>query len=202
LTTGSRFVSGRLWEWGLRVSLPTGTVTFLLTDIEGSTALWEGHGEAMGAAVARHEEIITSTVQDDGGVLVKAKGEGDSTFSVFPRATDAAAAAIDAQTRLIAEPRAAPAVSVRMAVHTGEAEVRDGDYFGAAVNRAAGCARWPTAVKRSCRIRRLLWSTNDFRLARRRSTWGRTGSGTWPERSGYTNCVTARSQLLFRRCGP
>jgi predicted ATPase/class 3 adenylate cyclase/Tfp pilus assembly protein PilF len=119
------------------VSLPTGTVTFLLTDIEGSTTLWERHGETMGAAVARHEEIITSAVQDHGGVLIKAKGEGDSTFSVFPRATDAAAAAVDAQTRLIAEPWAAPSVSVRMAVHTGEAEVRDGDYFGAAVNRAA-----------------------------------------------------------------
>jgi predicted ATPase/class 3 adenylate cyclase len=127
--------SGRLEV--VRVSLPTGTVTFLLTDIEGSTRLWEHHGEAMGGVVTRHEEIIASAVKDHGGELIKAKGEGDSTFSVFARTTDAAAAALEAQSALRTEAWAGPSLSVRMALHSGEADLRDSDYFGAAVNRAA-----------------------------------------------------------------
>jgi len=119
------------------VSLPTGTVTFLLTDIEGSTRLWEHQGPAMGGVVTRHEEIIASAVMDHAGERVKAKGEGDSTFSVFARAADGAAAALDAQAALRAEAWAGPSVRVRMALHSGEAELRDGDYFGTAVNRAA-----------------------------------------------------------------
>jgi class 3 adenylate cyclase len=69
--------------------LPHGVVTFLLTDIEGSSPLWETHGVAMGAALARHEELVAETVASHHGQLIKGRGEGDSTLSVFARATDA-----------------------------------------------------------------------------------------------------------------
>ena len=73
--------------------LPDGVVTFLLTDIEGSTPLWETHTAAMSMALARHEGLVTEVVASHGGRLIKSRGEGDSTLSVFVRATDAVAAA-------------------------------------------------------------------------------------------------------------
>jgi predicted ATPase/class 3 adenylate cyclase len=118
--------------------LPTGTVTFLLTDVEGSTSLWELAPSAMSAAIARHDELAAAVIHAHDGVLVKSRGEGDSIFSVFARATDAAGAAIALQRALHAEPwpdRAA--LRVRMALHTGEAELREGDYYGQVVNRCA-----------------------------------------------------------------
>ena len=118
--------------------LPTGTVTFLLTDIEGSTTLWEQYPEAMPQALARHDALAAATVRQHGGVLVKSRGEGDSLFAVFARTTDAVTAACALQRALLAEswPAQTP-LRVRMALHTGEADLRDGDYYGPAVNRCA-----------------------------------------------------------------
>jgi class 3 adenylate cyclase len=82
--------------------LPEGIVTFLLTDIEGSTPLWETHRAAMSTALARHETLIAETVASHGGQLIKSRGEGDSTLSVFVRATDAVAAALALQQALAA----------------------------------------------------------------------------------------------------
>jgi DNA-binding SARP family transcriptional activator/tetratricopeptide (TPR) repeat protein len=118
--------------------LPTGVVTFLLTEVEGSTALWESDADRMAEALARHDEIVGDAVREAGGTLLKSKGEGDSTFSVFVRATDAVAAADRLQRDLATT--AWPAgldLRVRAAVHTGEPLIRDGDYYGPAVNRAA-----------------------------------------------------------------
>jgi class 3 adenylate cyclase len=118
--------------------LPTGTVTFLFTDIEGSTRLWEQHPGAMEAALTRHDALAATVIQQHDGSLVKHRGEGDSLFAVFPRATDAVAAAVALQQALRAEPWPDEIpLRVRMALHTGDAAVRDGDYFGAAVNRCA-----------------------------------------------------------------
>jgi class 3 adenylate cyclase len=92
----------------------------------------------MEQALARHDRIVAEAVTAHGGKLLKHKGEGDSTFVVFARASDAAAAALECQRTLTAE--AWPDVitlRVRMAIHTGEAELRDGDYFGPVVNRTA-----------------------------------------------------------------
>ncbi len=117
---------------------PSSTRTFLLTDIEGSTRLWERDADAMAIALDRHDEIIGSIVSATGGQLIKSKGEGDATFSVFDDAAAAVAAAMTVQSRLSDE--AWPAdlvVRVRMSVHTGEAMARRGDYFGPTVNRAA-----------------------------------------------------------------
>jgi class 3 adenylate cyclase len=69
--------------------LPSGTVTFLLTDVEGSTALWEQAPEAMRAALGRHDALFEQSVQQHGGIHIRPRGEGDSRFAVFPGAADA-----------------------------------------------------------------------------------------------------------------
>jgi DNA-binding SARP family transcriptional activator len=116
----------------------TRTVTFLLTDIEGSTAAWEADADAMAAALARHDELVEQIVTSRGGRLIKTRGEGDATFSVFERASAAAAAAIELQDAIFHEPWGIQdPMRIRVALHTGEVELRDGDYFGRAVNRAA-----------------------------------------------------------------
>lgn len=116
------------------VELPRGTVTFLLTDVVGSVALWEARPDAAAAAMERHEAVVAAAARDHGGVLVKSRGEGDSTFSVFSRATDAIAAAAAVRAAL---PTELPELGVRCAVHTGEADPRDGDYIGIAPSRCA-----------------------------------------------------------------
>ncbi|MFG1932828.1 BTAD domain-containing putative transcriptional regulator [Mycobacterium sp. NPDC048908] len=121
-----------------QLSIVTRAVTFLLTDIEGSTEAWEADADAMAVALARHDEIVEQVVTSRGGRLVKTRGEGDATFSVFDRPSAAAAAAIELQDAIRYEPwRLVQPVRIRVALHTGEVELRDGDYFGRAVNRAA-----------------------------------------------------------------
>lgn len=116
----------------------TRAVTFLLTDIEGSTAAWESNGDAMAVALARHDELVEQVVTSRGGRLIKTRGEGDATFSVFDRPSAAASAAVELQDAIAHEPwTSRDPVRVRMALHTGEVELRDGDYFGRAVNRVA-----------------------------------------------------------------
>ncbi|MFL0180216.1 MULTISPECIES: BTAD domain-containing putative transcriptional regulator [unclassified Mycobacterium] len=116
----------------------TRAVTFLLTDIEGSTAAWEADADAMAIALARHDELVEQVVTSRGGRLIKTRGEGDATFSVFDRPSAAATAAIELQDAILHEPWVLhEPMRIRIALHTGEVELRDGDYFGRAVNRAA-----------------------------------------------------------------
>src|SRR5215217_3453081 len=100
--------------------LPTGTITFLLTDVEGSTALWEEAPEAMRAALARHDALFEAAVVEQGGVHIRPRGEGDSRFAVFSSAPDAVAAALAIQCTFAAEvwPTRRP-IRVRIGVHTG-----------------------------------------------------------------------------------
>ncbi len=115
---------------------PTGTVTFLFTDIEGSTRLWEQHPEAMRAAVARHDAILRSAVEAHQGYVVKTTGDG--LLAAFGTADDALAGALAAQRALLAEMWGEiGSLRARIGLHTGAAEEREGDYFGPAVNRAA-----------------------------------------------------------------
>ena len=119
-------------------ALPTGVVTFVLTDIEGSTPLWESHPDVMAEVVARHTEIAAEMAESYGGQLPRSQGEGDSTLSAFARATDAAAAALAFQAAIAAEPWPDEiALRVRAGLHTGEAQMQHGDYVGAAVSRTA-----------------------------------------------------------------
>jgi predicted ATPase/class 3 adenylate cyclase len=118
--------------------LPSGVVTFLLTDIEGSSGLWEADHDAMAASLELHDAIVAAGVEAGGGRVLKTKGEGDSTVSVFPRASDALACAAALRASLAAAPWYGELdLRVRIAIHTGEAHERDGDYFGPALNRAA-----------------------------------------------------------------
>lgn len=118
--------------------LPTGTVTFMLTDVVGSVRLWRQYPDAMRRSCLRHDELIDAIVAQHRGVLVRPRGEGDSRFVVFMRASDALSAAAAIQLALHSEnwPMPEPLL-VRTALHTGEADVRDGDYYGLAVNRCA-----------------------------------------------------------------
>ena len=117
---------------------PFGVVTFLMTDIVGSTPLWERAPHLMDVALQRHDALIDEAVLAHQGFLLRHRGEGDSTFSVFQSAVDAVAAAVEAQRRLAAEPwHELTPMAVRMGVHCGEVVIRDGEYHGRTINRTA-----------------------------------------------------------------
>ncbi|MEO7803040.1 MAG: LuxR C-terminal-related transcriptional regulator [Actinomycetota bacterium] len=119
--------------------LPVGTVTFLLADLEGSTRLWEQHGEAMKRVIARMYEIVDQNVALADGVRPVEQGEGDSVVAAFTRASDALACATAIQLALQEEdwPEALE-IKLRIGIHTGEAQLRDeGNYFGQAIIRCA-----------------------------------------------------------------
>jgi predicted ATPase/class 3 adenylate cyclase len=117
-------------------SPPTGTVTFLFTDIEGSTKLWERHPEAMHRALSRHDEILRRLTEQHGGYVFKTIG--DAFCCAFRTAPDALETALDAQRLLLKERWAeSTPLRVRMALHTGATQERDGDYFGPPLNRVA-----------------------------------------------------------------
>jgi predicted ATPase/class 3 adenylate cyclase len=116
--------------------LPSGTVTFLFSDIEGSTRLWEEHPDAMRECLARHDDIMRVAITQHDGVVVKTTGDG--VHAAFATAASGVAAAVDAQRAVTtAEWDTIGGLKVRIGLHTGEAEVRDGDYYGSALNRAA-----------------------------------------------------------------
>jgi predicted ATPase/class 3 adenylate cyclase len=115
-------------------NLPSGTVTFLFTDIEGSTKLWEQHPEAMKAALAKHDSILKEAIEAHHGHIIKTTGDG--VHAVFSTAIDAINSTIAAQhdfKSLIAN----LIIKVRMGLHTGEAEMRENDYYGQTLNRTA-----------------------------------------------------------------
>src|ERR1700687_316437 len=115
---------------------PTAAITFLFTDLEGSTSLWDEHPAAMGPALARHDAILRDAVHTSRGHIVKTTGDG--LVATFAEAADAVLAARAAQEQLTAQDwgEAGP-WRVRMGLHTGEAERRDEDYYGPAVNRTS-----------------------------------------------------------------
>jgi predicted ATPase/class 3 adenylate cyclase len=132
--SGERFLSATSRERS--EALPTGTVTFAFTDIEGSTARWERDRAAMQDAVRRHDTIMRAAIAAHDGVVFKTIG--DAFCAAFARPEDAVAAMLDAQRALAAEDfSAVDGLRVRAAIHTGTADERDGDYFGPAVNRVA-----------------------------------------------------------------
>jgi predicted ATPase/class 3 adenylate cyclase/DNA-binding CsgD family transcriptional regulator len=121
-------------EWSdLAVSeLPTGTVTLLLADVEGSTRLWETQPDEMTVAVARLDQVLTDVVPAHAGVRPVEQGEGDSFVIAFARASDAVACALDLQRAPLAP------IRLRIGINTGEVRLRDeGNYIGPAINRTA-----------------------------------------------------------------
>ncbi len=121
-------------NWGdLAVSeLPTGTVTLLLADVEGSTRLWENHPEQMAAAVARLNTVVSEVVAAHSGMRPLEQGEGDSFVVAFAKASDAVACALALQ-KTDLDP-----IKVRIGLHTGEIQLRDdANYAGPTINRTA-----------------------------------------------------------------
>jgi len=117
---------------------PTGTITFLFTDIEGSTRLWEEQPGVMERVVARHDELLRSVIESrDGYVFTTA---GDGFCAAFSDPWDALSAALAAQQSLGSELWEVGEFRVRMGLHTGVAQEREGDYFGRTVNRTARIA--------------------------------------------------------------
>ena len=118
------------------MNFPTGTVTFLFTDIEGSTKLWEAQPGAMQIALARHDALLRQDIENNNGIVFKTIG--DAFCAAFTTAPEALSAALAAQQALHAKVwPSALSVRVRMALHTGTAELRDNDYFGQPLNRVA-----------------------------------------------------------------
>ena len=116
--------------------MPTGTVTFLFTDVEGSTRLWERYPEAMRTTMARHDELLREVMDSGGGYVFKTVG--DAFCVAFSSASHALEAALGAQRALLSEAHEETGpLRVRMALHTGSADEREGDYFGPPVNRVA-----------------------------------------------------------------
>jgi predicted ATPase/class 3 adenylate cyclase len=120
----------------LTVALPTGTITMLFSDIEGSTRLLRELGDCYGAALADHHQLLRRAFAEHGGVEVDT--QGDAFFVAFARARDAVAAAVAAQRALATHPWRDDAVfSARMGIHTGEPTLGEGGYVGLDVHRAA-----------------------------------------------------------------
>ncbi len=116
--------------------LPTGTLTFLFTDIANSTRLWEEYPDSMKSALARHDLLLRQAIETNGGYVFKTVG--DAFCSGFPSAEQAILAALAGQRALHNEAlHSEPGLQVRMALHSGTAEERDGDYFGPSLNRVA-----------------------------------------------------------------
>jgi len=111
----------------MTAAAPSGVVTFLFTDVEGSTRRWENDAESMKEALAGHDEVLRQVIETHGGFMFKHTGDGVCAAFGSPKA--AVDAAVAAQRSL--------ELPVRMGIATGEAELRDGDYFGAVLNRAA-----------------------------------------------------------------
>ena len=112
--------------------LPTGTVTLLLADVEGSTRLWETQPDEMTPAIARLDQAVSEAIAAHDGVRPVEQGEGDSFVIAFARASDAVACALDLQRAPLAP------IKLRIGVHTGEVRLRDeGNYVGPAINRTA-----------------------------------------------------------------
>ncbi len=118
-------------------NLPSGTVTFLFTDIEGSTKRWEAYPQQMQLALQRHDSIVRSAIEAQGGYIFKTMG--DAFYVAFPTPLSALAATREAQRSLLTEQwdGAIGSVPVRMSLHTGMVEARGGDYFGQPLNRVA-----------------------------------------------------------------
>jgi predicted ATPase/class 3 adenylate cyclase len=116
------------------MALPTGTVTLLFTDVEGSTQHWEDRHNVMPAALRRHDELLRGAIERHGGYVFKTLG--DAFCAAFGRASDAVAATVEAQRAICADDNAGE-LRVRMALHSGATDERDGDYFGPTVNRVA-----------------------------------------------------------------
>jgi hypothetical protein len=168
--------------------------------VEGSTRQWQRFPAAMQAAAARHDALTEALVAEHGGVLVRPRGEGDSRFAVFARATRGVSAAAALQRALTAEPWPLPEpLRVRMALHTGEDLVRDGDYYGQPSPLRAPAqrrARRPDLSRR----RPSSWCATICRPTPACAIWARTACATSSGPSTSTSWWWPACRPSSRRC--
>jgi class 3 adenylate cyclase len=146
---------------GVSGLLPTGTVTLLLADVEGSTRLWQTQPEQMSAAIARLNQVVGEVIGAHDGVRPVEQGEGDSFVAAFARASDAVACALQLQRAALAP------IRLRIAVHTGEVQLCDeNNYAGPTINRTARLRDLAHGARRSCRVQPNRWWWIDSPRAR------------------------------------
>ena len=172
----------------MRVSVggpPSGVVTFLFTDIEGSTRRWEADADAMRAALAAHDEVLRTAIEAHEGFLFSHTGDG--VVAAFASPMSAVDAAVDAQREL--------ELPVRMGIATGEAELRDEDYFGTVLNRAA-------RVMAAGHGGQILVADSTAGCSAVSSWWtsGRGGCATCRTRSRCFSCRRRACARTFRHC--
>ena len=164
---------------------PSGVVTFLFTDVEGSTRRWEKDADEMRVALAAHDEVLRSAIEAHGGFMFKHTGDGVCAAFSSPRA--AVDAAVAAQREL--------ELPVRMGIATGEAELRDWDYFGAVLNRAARVmAAGHGGQILLAESTAVLLSGVDLPI------WGRDGCGICQSRLVCSRSVRRVCARTFRHC--
>src|SRR5260370_2849035 len=159
--------------------LPSGTVTFLLTDVEGSTRRWDRNPVAMRQAMAGHDAVLERLVAAHAGMQVESGREGDSVLATFSRASDAVACAVAMQREFAAQvwPEGAD-VHIRIAINSGEAELRGGHYYGPAFYR---CARL-LAIAHGDQVR-LTQATRYLAFHTGPATWRRPDLASQPLRT-------------------
>src|SRR5271154_4801102 len=187
-----------LVDWsdlGVSGLLPTGTVTLLLADVEGSTRLWETQPAEMTTAMARLNQTVSQTIAAHDGVRPVEQGEGDSFVAAFARASDAVAAALEMQRAPLAP------IRLRIGVHSGEIQLRDeGNYAGPTINRTArlrdlghgGQTLLSGVAEGWCRI--------GCPRARGSPIWAPTRCGICPVRNEWCNCVIQTWSTSSRHC--
>ena len=176
---------------------PTGTVTFLFTDVAGSTRLWQEHPTEMDAALARHDEIMRATIGAHRGYIFSTAG--DAFAASFARPGDAVDAAVEAQQGLAAEPWPSDAaILVRMGIHTGEAVERGGDYFGPTLNLGA---RIMSAGHGGQVLISAIMASVVARPSTFSPTWASTTCVTSTELSGCSRSLAKLCAQTFRRFG-
>jgi class 3 adenylate cyclase len=183
--------------------LPTGTVTLLLADVEGSTRLWQTQPDQMTAAVARLDHALTDLLAIHGGVRPVEQGEGDSFVAAFARASDAVACALDLQRAPLAP------IRLRIGVHTGQVQLRDeGNYIGPTINRTArlrDLAHGGQTVLSGATEQLVAdWLTDDAWLtatASLTSTWHRSLMSSWCRWPSpvHSACPTNRAARRWKR---
>ena len=175
-------------------TLPTGTVTFLFTDIEGSTQLWERHPEAMKTALARHDSILKEAIEFNQGHIIKTTGDG--VHAVFSTAIDAINTAIVSQSNLQSQITNLQ-LRVRMGLHTGEAELRAGDYYGQTLNRVARIMEVAYGGQILLSAITLRWCATTCQPAQTCSIWANTVLKTLPVLRISCNSTRLVCQPIF-----
>ena len=150
---------------------PRGTVTFLFTDIEGSTDLWDRDPAAMDRALQVHDDLVESAIAERAGVVFSRAG--DSFAAAFASASQAVAAAVVIQRALVSQPEPF-ALRLRIGLHTGESYERDHNYFGPTVNRASRLMAAAHGGKWSARRQRRSWPARNSATTSGCADWART----------------------------